>query len=86
MKKYTINFLTYDQTQTAESAICKALGFKNTLTTPTVIDIFAPEQSHVKGIFKSKKLALATIEAVHSRGAFGGFGKYAVSAKLVEVN
>lgn len=80
--KYLIKLSTYSQ-EAPLAILSTALQFKETLSYGTVVDIFAKGLAHKNGIFTSKKRANAVAESINKRGAFGGFGEYAVIAQVV---
>lgn len=82
---YAITLHTFDETTTAEVQISKAMGFKAPLSNGTIIDLFAGNLFHQDGIFKNKRKADAVAKKIRDRGAFGGFGKFAVAVEVVKI-
>lgn len=82
--RYTIKLTTYAPNEAAESVISSALQFPAPLSFGTLIDVFSTGFRHKNGVFNSKKSAGAVAERINKRGAFGGFGKYAVTASIIE--
>lgn len=80
---YTIRFSTYHPNKTAEQQISEALGFGAKISHGTLVDIFSQGEKHNNGVFSSKRAANRTAEYINKRGAFGGFGAYAVTATVV---
>lgn len=85
MTKYAIKLVTYAPDTTPEAVISSALGFNNTLSHGAIIDLFVNHSNHKSGVFKRKKSATIAAERINGRGSFGGFGKFAVIAEVVEV-
>lgn len=84
--KYAIKLTSYNQEESAEASISRALQFPETLSHAGIIDIFSVQNGyllkHRKGVFTSKKLAKIVAENINKRGAYGGFGMYAIIATV----
>lgn len=80
--QYLIKLNSYNTTESAQASISRALGFSKELSHSALIDIFAKDIAHKNGVFTSKKRAEIVASAINKRGAFGGFGKFAITATV----
>lgn len=80
--KYALKLSTFAP-ESASQVISKSLGFDSELSHGTLVDVFASDFSHKNGVFTSKKSAKIVADRINKRGAFGGFGKFAVTAEVI---